>query len=272
MRALNLNKVPKNTRILFGVTEILAAALHLGSAIVFFIYLGDNNVKPMLKTRYQMVDDGVFETKFRNVGRFDVILALAIMSLITASSHIGSVLSMNWWYPLAKKGLNFVWIEYCITSAIMTMVIAVLLGYDDLFTVLAFGMCLTITNLVGLGIEWREYRLNKEERERLVMSSVSLPFMYSSVLTLIPWIAFFTSFIDSVTRGRAPSFVQGIFYSQFLGYCGFAVTFALQRFTVNRERFKKIQIPIRYLYVVQSFTTKMFITWFLASGTIFREN
>lgn len=263
-------KIPKISLYSLVGLEALSFVLHLGSAIFLFVESSRTTVKPMLNMRYQSyTEENGFKNETLEVGRFNILLALAFMELITAISNLASIVSIRVWFQYARQGLNLIWLEYCITSSIMTTVLAVILGYDDVFVVVIFGLQLFVTNIVGLGIELREYYSRHDFTAKMAGSSVWLPFFYSSVTTVLPWAAFFGSFIASTARASTPGWVQGAFFSQFFCYCLFAIVFAAQRIW-NPPIFVKYGI-YRMMYDMLSVTAKMFLVWFLAAGVIFRD-
>lgn len=115
--------------------------------------------------------------------------ALAVMCFITAAQHIVSIFTIHRQWPALRKGFNWViWPEYAISAALMTWVWALVLGVPGLIQGIVYASSQTVTNLIGLHIEWDIYKNGHPKPMTLeCFRRVWLPYAIASLATLVVW-------------------------------------------------------------------------------------
>ncbi len=160
----------------------------------------------------------------------------------------------RWYERHVSRGINPArWIEYSLSSSLMMVVIAMLVGiYDVASLILIFALNATMI-LFGWLME-----LHNQTTERTNWTA----FWFGSLAGAVPWIA-----VAIYLAGAAdpPGFVYGIFASLFVFFNIFALNMLLQYKQVGRWR--------DYLYgergyMVLSLTAKSLLAWQVFAGTL----
>ncbi len=118
-------------------------------------------------------------------------IAIAVFLLLAFVDHALSIFVPPLWrvYKLnVARGINpFRWIEYSISASIMIVLISLVVGISDITSLInAFG-CNTAMILFGLLQE--QYSLRRaQHRDRATLSDW-LPFLFGSIVGIVPWIA-----------------------------------------------------------------------------------
>ena len=161
----------------------------------------------------------------------DEILRLRIGPLVAAFLLLSAVahaaLASPWlhgWYERnLRRGMNPArWIEYSLSSSLMMVVIAMLVGiYDVVSLILVFALNATMI-LFGWLME-----LHNQTTERTNWTA----YVFGSLAGAVPWVAVAVYLVGDA---NPPGFVYGIFASLFVFFNVFAINMLLQYKRVGR--------------------------------------
>jgi hypothetical protein len=186
--------------------------------------------------------------------------AVAVFLLLSAVAHLAlSTVAYRWYVRNLEKGMNPArFYEYALSSSWMIVLIALLVGFQDLGgLILIFGLNATM-NLFGIMME-----LHNQTTSRTNWTA----FVFGCIAGIIPWVVIVTYFVGSLTGGEAepPGFVYAIIPTIFVFFNIFAVNMLLQYRQVGRWR--------NYLfgervYIILSLTAKTTLAWLIFAGTL----
>ncbi|MFA7243675.1 MAG: heliorhodopsin HeR [Patescibacteria group bacterium] len=158
---------------------------------------------------------------------------------------------------LAKHINFFRWIEYSISSSLMIVVIAMLVGIYDIATLIAFVGVNASMILFGWMME-----LHNQSTEKTNWTS----FVFGCIAGIIPWAAIaIYLFGAGGGENKAPDFVYWIYFSIFVFFNSFAINQILQ--------YKKVGKWADYLYgerayIILSLVAKSLLAWQVFAGTL----
>ena len=156
-----------------------------------------------------------------------------------------------------KNHINeFRWYEYALSSSIMIILIAVLMGvYDIGALILIFGLNASM-NLFGLLME----KINLDNKK------VNwLPFIYGSIAGIIPWIILFMYAFGNSNPAEVPWFVYAIFGSYFIFFNLFPINMVLQYKRVGKW---KDYLYGEKIYIILSLVAKSILAWLVFFGVM----
>jgi len=160
----------------------------------------------------------------------------------------------GWYEQSVSRGINPArWIEYSLSSSLMIVVIAMLVGiYDIASLILIFALNATMI-LFGWLME-----LHNQTTERTNWTA----YWFGCFAGAVPWIV-----IAIYLAGAAspPGFVYGIFASLFVLFNVFAVNMLLQYRRVGRWR---DYLYGERVYMLLSLTAKSLLAWQVFAGTL----
>jgi len=186
---------------------------------------------------------------------------VALFLLISALAHF--FLASPWGYPWYVKKLQHHmnparWMEYAVSSSVMIMIIAMLVGIYDLGTLIPLFAINACMNLFGLMME-----LHNQYTEKTNWTS----YLCGCFAGLIPWvvIALYLGGATIASEGSVPDFVYYIFLSIAIFFNIFAINMVLQ--------YKKIGKWKDYLYgekvyIILSLVAKSALAWQVFAGTL----
>ena len=157
---------------------------------------------------------------------------------------------------LLEKHNNFRWVEYSLSSSIMIVLIAQIVGITDVAAIIAiFGV-----NVSMILFGWLQ--------EKYVNPGGGLlPFWFGCIAGIVPWIiiVIFVIAPNSATPTSTPAFVYGIIISLFVLFNCFALVQYLQ--------YKPVRKWSNYLrgeraYIVLSLVAKSALAWQVFAGTL----
>jgi hypothetical protein len=192
----------------------------------------------------------------------DEILRLRIGPLVAAflflSALAHAALASPWlhrWYEQRLvRGINPArWIEYAVSSSLMIVVIAMLVGiYDIASLILIFAL-----NAAMILFGWM-MELHNQTTERTTWTA----YWFGCLAGVVPWVA-----IGIYLGGAAdpPGFVYGIFASIFVFFNVFAVNMLLQYRRVGRWR---DYLHGERVYMLLSLIAKSALAWQVFAGTL----
>jgi len=160
----------------------------------------------------------------------------------------------RWYERSVSRGINPArWVEYSLSSSLMMVVIAMLVGiYDIASLLLIFALNATMI-LFGWLME-----LHNQTTERTNWTA----YWFGCFAGAVPWVA-----IAVYLAGAAdpPGFVYGIFASLFVFFNVFAVNMLLQYRRVGRWR---DYLYGERVYMLLSLTAKSLLAWQVFAGTL----
>jgi hypothetical protein len=181
---------------------------------------------------------------------------VAAFLFLSALAH--ALLASRWLHPWyernVSRGINPArWIEYALSSSLMIVVIAMLVGiYDIASLILIFALNATMI-LFGWLME-----LHNQTTERTNWTA----YWFGCFAGAVPWIA-----IAVYLAGAAdpPGFVYGIFASLFVFFNVFAVNMLMQYRRIGRWR---DYLYGERAYMLLSLTAKSLLAWQVFAGTL----
>ncbi len=179
---------------------------------------------------------------------------------LSALAHLAISLPgvYEWYVRALKKGANYArWVEYSLSSSLMIVVIGLLVGIYDVFSLMLmfslnammilFGWMMELHNQTTAKTDWTAY-------------------VFGCIAGVIPWIviACYLAFSGDADH-RAPSFVYWIFFSMFLFFNSFAVNMVLQYKKVGKW---KDYTYGEKVYIILSLVAKSLLAWQVFAGTL----
>jgi hypothetical protein len=192
---------------------------------------------------------------------FEVSVAwgVAVFLLLSAAAHF--VISMpgvfRWYLRNLENKRNYArWIEYSLSSSVMVVLIAMLVGIADIAALLA---------IAGVNASMILFGLLQEKYETPGDNVGWLPFWFGVIAGAIPWLAIGVYLVAPGVEASPPSFVYWIFFSLFVFFNVFAVVMVLQ--------YKRIGRWSNYVYgestyILLSLVAKSALAWQVFGGTL----
>jgi hypothetical protein len=189
-----------------------------------------------------------------------VAVGVVVFLLLSAVAHL--VVASPWVFPRYLAGLAanhnyYRWVEYALSSSVMIVLIAQLVGIADVAALLAiFGV-----NGSMILFGWLQERYHQPG------DGGWLPFVFGCIAGIVPWLAVVIYVIapGSTSDAEPPAFVYAIIVSLFVLFNIFAVVQWLQYRQVGRWR--------NYLvgertYITLSLVAKSALAWQVFAGTL----
>jgi hypothetical protein len=192
---------------------------------------------------------------------WDVRIAWGVALFFGLSALFHFVVASPWFFSRYTAGLLqqrniFRWVEYSISSSVMIVLIAQILGVMDVTALIAlFGV-----NASMILFGWLQ---EKYERPGAGM----LPFVFGCIAGIVPWLAFLILILEPGYTGtnEIPGFVYGILASLFVLFNCFAVVQLLQYRQVGKWR---NYLRGEWAYIVLSLVAKSALAWQIFGGTL----
>jgi hypothetical protein len=235
--------------------NLLAGSLHLAQAGAIMV-LANRFALPVRAT-YMTGPPGPTVGN-QQVTLFDLRFAWAIAAFfaLSAVAHFG-VAGPGWasYQDQLRKGRNpYRWLEYSMSASIMIVLIAMLVGINDIAGLVA----LVGVNASMIGFGWMQ--------ERYEAPGKGLgPFWLGCLAGVVPWIAIAIYLVGPGADQHAPGFVYGIFVSLFIAFNCFAINQWLQYKQVGK--WKDYLIGER-AYITLSLVAKSLLAWQIFASTL----
>jgi len=234
--------------------NLFAAFFHLVQGIMILVLANDFSITV---TRGFLKFDQVTRSlvpAFENI--FDVKLAYLIASFpfVTFIFHllVSTVFNSRYNEDLSK-GINpFRWAEYSVSSSIMMVIIAMLVGISDFGTLLLIFSINATMILFGYLME-----LINQFTQKTIWS----PFYFGTFAGIVPWIVVFLV----ILRSNPPDFVVWIFISIAIFFNMFAINMVLQYKKVGKW---KDYLYGEKVYIILSLVSKTLLVWQVFAGTL----
>jgi hypothetical protein len=193
---------------------------------------------------------------------WDVPIPLAIAAFLVLSSLFHVIVASPPFFDRYRAGLAqghnyFRWVEYSLSSSLMIVIIAQLVGISDVVALLAlFGV-----NASMILFGWLQEKYHQPG------DGGWLPFVFGCLAGAVPWIGIvvYTIAPGSTSGAEPPGFVYGIIVSLFLFFNVFALVQWLQYRPVGRFR---DYLRGERLYILLSLTAKSALAWQIFAGTL----
>ncbi|MEI7540563.1 MAG: heliorhodopsin HeR [Actinomycetes bacterium] len=239
-------------------TNLLAGLLHLGQMIVVLALSNDFSL-PITATYMSGPPGSTFGSPVV-LFKTPVGLTVAIFLGLSALAHF--IVASPKFFPRYSAGLNaqrnyFRWVEYSISSSVMIILIAQIIGVTELAAIIAlFGV-----NASMILFGWLQ------EKYETPGNGGWVPFIFGCIAGAVPWIAlfFYVFSIGGTSDTSAPGFVYGIIFSIFALFNSFAIVQWLQ--------YKKVGKWADYLrgertYITLSLIAKSLLAWQIFANTL----
>ncbi|MBI2411390.1 MAG: heliorhodopsin HeR [Candidatus Kerfeldbacteria bacterium] len=164
----------------------------------------------------------------------------------------------EWYVKNLKKGANYArWVEYSLSSSLMIVVIGMLVGIYDVFSLLLmFGL-----NAMMILFGWM-MELHNQSTKKTNWTA----YIFGCIAGAIPWIVIACYLVFSGDADHhAPTFVYWIFFSMFLFFNSFAVNMVLQYKKVGKW---KDYTYGEKVYIIMSLVAKSLLAWQVFAGTL----
>lgn len=192
---------------------------------------------------------------------FDIPTGAAVAGFLALSALAHLIVCTVWWrryvVDLGRQRNPARWVEYSLSSSLMIVLIAQLVGISDVAALVAlFGV-----NAAMILFGWLQ------EHYENPGSGGWLPFVFGCVAGVIPWVAITIYLVSpgSTSSASPPGFVYGIFVSLFVFFNIFALNQWLQYRA--RGRWRDYVFGER-VYIVLSLTAKSALAWQVFGGTL----
>ncbi len=186
--------------------------------------------------------------------------AVALFLLISAAAHmILSTFGFKWYVRNLSKGKNPArFYEYALSSSLMIVLIAMLVGVWDLGSlILMFALNATM-NLFGILME---------EHNQTTPRTDWTSFIFGCFAGIVPWIVITLYFLGALSNpdAKPPAFVYAIIPTIFVFFNIFAVNMVLQYKKVGRW---KDYLFGERVYIILSLLAKTALAWQIFAGTL----
>lgn len=232
-----------------------AASLHILQATAVAVFA--NSFALPVKASY-MTGPPSPDVGSRIATLFDLHFAWAIVAFFALSAVAHLVVAGPAWRSyqgqLAKSRNPYRWLEYSLSASIMIVLIAMLVGIEDVAALVA----LVGVNAAMIGFGWLQ--------ERYETPGGNLgPFSLGCVFGAVPWVAIGVYLAGPGADLRPPAFVYAIFGSLFMAFNCFAVNQWLQ--------YRQVGKWADYLfgervYVTLSLVAKSLLAWQIYASTL----
>ena len=192
---------------------------------------------------------------------FDIRTGAAVAAFLALSALAHALVGTVWWDRyLADLGRNrnpARWVEYSLSSSLMIVLIAQLVGISDIAALIAlFGV-----NASMILFGWLQERYEEPGRGGW------LPFTFGCLAGIVPWLAISVYLLTpgSTSAANPPGFVYAIFVSLFVFFNIFALNQWLQYRA--RGRWRDYVFGER-IYILLSLTAKSALAWQIFAGTL----
>ncbi len=240
--------------------NLIMAALHFiqGTAMLL---LSSNFSLPVMSS-YLQFDRTVNKLVPVPETLFDLRIGPVVAGFLFISALAHMLIGMpgiNGWYTAnLKKGVNYArWLEYSLSSSVMMIVIAMLVGIYDIVSL----MLMFVLNATMIWFGWM-----MELHNQTTTKTNWLSYWFGCIAGAVTWVAIAMYLFGSGSGdAKAPDFVYWIFFSIFLFFNSFAINMVLQ--------YKKTGKWKDYLYgerayIILSLIAKSLLAWQVFAGTL----
>ncbi len=237
--------------------NVVMGLLHLAQGVAILV-LANGFTLPVVATFMQNAP-GVEPPSITPLFEFRYAYGVAAFFFVSAIAHlvIASPMYFSKYVARLKQGRNYArWVEYSISSSIMILLIALLVGIADAAALIA---------LAGVNASMILFGLLQEKYETPGKGVSFTSYWFGVIAGAVPWIAIALYLWEPGVAASPPAFVYGIFFSLFVFFNCFAIVQYLQ--------YKKIGKWSDYVYgestyVLLSLVAKSLLAWQVFAGTL----
>ena len=245
------------------IYNVVAGSLHLLQAIGFAVVLTMLSTQVLFKvTADYLGGPPGFPAPAERVTLFEVNLGIGVVAFLALSAFFHFLISSPGFFSRYKAGLMqnrnyFRWVEYSLSSSIMIWLILQINGVTDVGALIAVFAANAAMILFGA----------LQEKYETPGSGGLLPFIFGSMVGIVPWIVVVIYFLRTGTASdeETPAFVLGIIISLFLFFNTFAINQWLQYKQVGKWRDYLVG---ERAYITLSLVAKTALAWQVFSGAI----
>jgi hypothetical protein len=237
--------------------NLVAAVVHLAQAIAI-LALATSFALPVTATYLAGPPGTPPEEK---VTLFDLPTGAAVAAFLLLSALAHLIVTTTWWAgyraDLGLRRNRARWVEYSISSSLMIVLIAQLVGISDIAA---------LVGLFGVNASMILFGWLQEQYEDPGQRGW-LPFVFGCLAGIVPWLAITVYLVSpqSASGSEPPAFVYGIFVSLFVFFNVFALNQWLQYRAVGQWR---DYLFGERIYILLSLTAKSALAWQVFAGTL----
>jgi hypothetical protein len=249
---------------LFRWNAILAALHLIQSAAILAISFAKSPIvtSPVVGT-YLHFDEATkhLVTAQRSIWDMPLGPMVAVFFFMSAIAHFTMAFPARRRYEgwLARGQNPIRWVEYSFSSSVMIVVIAALVGVQEVGTLIAiFG-----ANAAMIMFGW-SMEIANEGRERPQW----LHYIFGCIVGAVPWLVIFVTLLISATEPGSrpiPGFVIAIFVTLLIAFNVFAIIMVLQYRKIGRWR---DYLYGERTYMIFSLVAKSLLAWQVFFGTL----
>ena len=237
--------------------NVVMGALHAAQAVAVLI-LANGFTLPVVAT-FMKNAPGAEAPSITHLFDFRYAWGVAAFLIVSALAHF--VIASPQYFPRyiagLAKGRNYArWVEYSISSSIMILLIAMLVGISDAAALLA---------LAGVNASMILFGLLQEKYEAPGKKVSLISYWFGVIAGAVPWIAITLYLIEPGVSASPPAFVYGIFFSLFVFFNCFAIVMVLQYKKIGKW---KDYVYGESTYVLLSLVAKSLLAWQVFAGTL----
>ena len=242
------------------IFNIVMGFFHFIQSILIFVLSTDFSLP--VNTMYLKFDVNSLSLQpfLESIGEIRIGYVVALFLLLSSIAHFTISLPKvyEWYVKNLKKGINYArWYEYSISSSVMIIVIAMLVGVYDLSSLILIFFLNMMMILFGLMME-----LHNQTTKKTDWTS----YIFGCIAGIIPWIVIALYLFGSGDgENRAPDFVYWIFFSIFLFFNSFAVNMVLQYGKIGKWKDYTFGEKV---YIILSLVAKSLLAWQVFAGTL----
>ncbi|KKP65948.1 MAG: hypothetical protein UR61_C0008G0011 [candidate division WS6 bacterium GW2011_GWE1_34_7] len=242
------------------IFNIVMGFFHFIQSILIFVLSTDFSLP--VNTMYLKFDVNSLSLQpfLESIGEIRIGYVVALFLLLSSIAHFTISLPKvyEWYVKNLKKGINYArWYEYSISSSVMIIVIAMLVGVYDLSALILIFFLNMMMILFGLMME-----LHNQTTKKTDWTS----YIFGCIAGIIPWIVIALYLFGSGDgENRAPDFVYWIFFSIFLFFNSFAVNMVLQYGKIGKWKDYTFGEKV---YIILSLVAKSLLAWQVFAGTL----
>jgi hypothetical protein len=234
------------------------AVVHLAQALLI-LALANNTTQPIF-TYFLRFDPATQGLVSQQELLYNLPLGpmVALFLFVSAFDHflLAGPLYRRYVDGLEEKHNYYRWYEYAISSSIMIVVIAVLVGIRDVSSIILIFALNSTMNLFGLMME-----KHNQGKEKVDWTS----YIFGTYVGIVPWIAISIYLIGSGEGGRVPDFVYFIYVIIGIFFFSFAFNMILQY--RKKGRWSDYLFG-EYVYILLSLFAKTMLAWLVFGGAL----
>lgn len=237
--------------------NVIMGALHAAQGIAV-LALANGFTLPVIAT-YMTGPPGAGNPEA--IGVFDLSVAWGVALFLFLSSFFHLLIVTPGVWERYVKGLGegrnyFRWVEYSLSSSLMVVLIAMLVGIADIAALLA---------IAGVNASMILFGLLQEKYERPGTDVSLISWWFGVIAGAVPWLAIGWYLVSPGQAAEPPGFVYAIFFSLFAFFNVFAIVMVLQ--------YKQVGRWANYAhgektYIVLSLVAKSALAWQVFGGTL----